>query len=88
MYLLYKSYDLFTIFPSLSHPRTLNFHLLHPHTQLSMQTIQPDSRIPHSIGEADLWLAPHKGSEATGVVYLTPPTKQKVCHKPVILGRK
>ena len=28
----------------------------------------------HSLGEADLWLAPHRGSEATGVVYKTPPT--------------
>ena len=34
MYLLYKSYDLFTIFPSLSHPRTLNFHLFHPHATI------------------------------------------------------
>ena len=28
----------------------------------------------HSLGEADLWLAPHRGSEATGVVYQDPPT--------------
>ena len=28
----------------------------------------------HSLGEADLWLAPHRGSEATGVVYQHPPT--------------
>ena len=30
----------------------------------------------HSLGEADLWLAPHKGSEATGVVSPCPPANQ------------
>ena len=43
-------------------------------------TIPPPNRgaaamkTPHSLGVADLWLAPHRGSEATGVVYKTPPT--------------
>ena len=27
----------------------------------------------HSLGEADLWLTPHRGREATGVVYHDPP---------------
>ncbi len=35
-----------------------------------------DFAIPqHSLGEADLWLAPHKGSAATGVVSPQPPNK-------------